>query len=161
MNREEFISELRESLNGNVSREVIEDTISYYNDYIRDAINNGASEEEVLGALGRGSFIAKTIIEANNKKETVHKTRSEDNNSEKGFHAEFNDDGTADIKYGKFKLSSWYGKVFIILAAVLLIGVIFAVIAGLFAIIINVILPIALLLVVIWIIVYVVKMIIK
>ncbi len=162
MSKEEFISELRESLEGKVSNDIIEDTVRYYNDYIRDSVNNETSEEEVLDSLGRGSFIAKTIIEANNsRKETAYEHVSEDNSNKKGFHTEFKNDGTADIKYGRFTLNSWYGKVFIILAAILVIGIVFALIAGLFALIINIILPIALLLIVIWVIVYIVKLVIK
>ena len=64
MDRESFITELRMALSGKVNPAVIEENISYYNEYITGQVRMGQTEEEVLDALGNPRLIAKSIIEA-------------------------------------------------------------------------------------------------
>lgn len=64
MDRESFITELRMALAGKVNPAVIEENISYYNEYITGQVRMGQTEEEVLDALGNPRLIAKSIIEA-------------------------------------------------------------------------------------------------
>ena len=69
MDRESFITELRMALSGKVNPAVIEENISYYNEYITGQVRMGEDEEDVLDALGNPRLIAKTIIEANKRAE--------------------------------------------------------------------------------------------
>lgn len=64
MDRESFITELRMALSGKVNPAVIEENISYYNEYITGQVRMGQTEEEMLDALGNPRLIAKSIIEA-------------------------------------------------------------------------------------------------
>ncbi len=64
MDRESFITELRMALSGKVNPAVIEENISYYNEYITGQVRMGQTEEEVLDALGNPRLIARSIIEA-------------------------------------------------------------------------------------------------
>ena len=63
MNKQEFVDRLRAALNGRIPAQKVEDTVSYYQDYINTEIRKGRSEEEVLEALGDPRLIARTIIQ--------------------------------------------------------------------------------------------------
>ncbi len=63
MTKEEFLTELRTSLTGNVSSDLINDNLNYYEDYINTEIRKGKSEEEVLDGLGSPRLLARTITE--------------------------------------------------------------------------------------------------
>lgn len=71
MDRESFITELRMALSGKVNPAVIEENISYYNEYITGQVRMGQTEEEVLDALGNPRLIAKSIIEATKHAEST------------------------------------------------------------------------------------------
>lgn len=64
MNREEFLRQFREALEGKVSERVISENITYYRDYINHQVNSGRSEGEVLRELGDPRLLAKTIEES-------------------------------------------------------------------------------------------------
>ena len=63
MNKQEFVNKLRTALNGRIPAAQVEDTVSYYQDYINTEIRKGRSEEEVLRSLGDPRLIARTIIQ--------------------------------------------------------------------------------------------------
>lgn len=62
MNRKEFLDILRQSLVGEVGNQVIEQSISFYNEYISS--QSDKSEDEVIAEIGDPRLIAKTIIES-------------------------------------------------------------------------------------------------
>ncbi len=62
MNKREFLDILRQALEGEVSPDIIEQNIRYYDEYISTHSSNG--EEAVLNELGNPRLIAKTIIES-------------------------------------------------------------------------------------------------
>lgn len=64
MNREEFLRQFREALEGKVSERIISENVTYYRNYIDQQINSGKSEEETLRALGDPRLLAKTIEES-------------------------------------------------------------------------------------------------
>ena len=108
MDRNEFVSTLRAVLTGEVPASVVEDNVRYYDSYISQEIAGGKSEREVMESLGEPRLIAKTIIDTNGSsqgRETYggSYTQSE---PEKGFHAEFNEDGGVDLKYRQFNLNT-------------------------------------------------------
>ena len=61
MNKQEFIATLRRELSGISDYEYINDTVSYYENYIESEIRKGNSEEDVLAGLGDARLIAKSI----------------------------------------------------------------------------------------------------
>ncbi len=63
MTKEEFLGELRSSLSGNVSAQVINDNLGYYENFINTEIRKGRSEEDVFEELGNPRLLAKTIID--------------------------------------------------------------------------------------------------
>ena len=64
MNRDEFLRQFREALEGKVSEQVISENAAYYRNYINSQINSGKDESEVLEALGDPRLLAKTIEES-------------------------------------------------------------------------------------------------
>lgn len=63
MTKREFITELRERLQGEVSPEEAERSIRYYEQYFDDAARDGKTERQVAEELGSPLLIAKTIID--------------------------------------------------------------------------------------------------
>ena len=68
MNKEAFIDTLRRALYGKVSDYELTDHVRYYEDYIRQEMNRGRSEQEVLEELGNPRLIARTILETSGMK---------------------------------------------------------------------------------------------
>lgn len=64
MRKAEFLQELRESLQGEVSAAVIEENVNYYDSYISQEAASGRREEDVLDEIGSPRLIAKTIIDS-------------------------------------------------------------------------------------------------
>lgn len=83
MTKQDFLDELRISLTGKVSTDIINDNIRYYEDYINAQVRQGKNEETVFKELGNPRLIAKTILEAEkqsgNEYETAGEERNEDN----------------------------------------------------------------------------------
>ena len=113
MDRNEFVSKLRAALTGEVSPAVVEDNVRYYQAYISQEIASGKSEKEVLDSLGDPRLIARTIVDtqgdASCQDGPAYGYYEKEPEEQKGFHAEFNDEGGIDIKYKKFNFNTWYG----------------------------------------------------
>ena len=63
MNKQVFLDELRQALEGNISSQSIVSNIMYYDEYFTNEIRKGRSEEEIIDELGDPRLIAKTIID--------------------------------------------------------------------------------------------------
>ena len=61
MKRSEFLSQLKEALEHDLSADELKRNIDYYDEYIREEMKKGQSEEEVVDSLGDPWAIAKTI----------------------------------------------------------------------------------------------------
>lgn len=151
MDRNEFVSTLRAVLSGEVPASVVEDNVRYYDSYISQEIAGGKSEREVMESLGEPRLIAKTIIDTNGSsqgRETYggSYTQSE---PEKGFHAEFNEDGGVDLKYRQFNLNTWYGRLLLLILVILILTVVFTIVGGILSWVLPVLLPVLL---IVWII---------
>lgn len=140
MDKTAFLSELQNALEGEVSADVLNDTMNYYNQYIANEVRAGNTEEAVLKRLGSGNVIAKTIIASEEAKarggsHDGYNTYRDDRTggNDKGLHMSMDSDGKMDINYGSFRLNSWYGKLLGLLIAILFIVLIFMLIAGLFS----------------------------
>lgn len=140
MTKTEFLAGLQEGLEGQVSSQIIRESVEYYNRYIDEAVSGGKTETQVLEELGPVRLIVKTIIDANSggrnrEEQNIHgesRTQYEKSNEKARFHADINDNGQLDLKYGRFSFNSWYGKLLLILLAVLVVALIIAVVVGFF-----------------------------
>lgn len=128
MTRQEFLQELRIALQGEVNQAAINEHIRYYEGYIVEESRKGKSEEEVIAQLGNPRLIAKTLIDTT---EQFGSAKSEEYYSEsyshkaagneRGFHADYSDADGWDVRFGKLKLNSWYGKLIMILLTIIII----------------------------------------
>ena len=64
MTKEQFMMELEQSLQGEVSAYELSDSLTYYRQYFEDEIRNGNSAEAVIRELGSPRLIARSIIDA-------------------------------------------------------------------------------------------------
>lgn len=160
MTKQEFLDELTIALQGELSSSEISENIRYYNNYILEEMSKGKSEEEVLMGLGDPRLIAKTIIETSNMRDAntdsyyYEDIRNDDGNLNrdsqeegfKGFHADFNGNNGWDIKFGRLKLNTWYGKLIMGILAVLILSLVIVIVTGILRILIPIILPLVLIL---------------
>jgi uncharacterized membrane protein len=118
MDKKEFLSILREALEGEVDSRVVEQNISFYNDYISSQANK--SEEEVIEEIGDPRLIAKTIIE----------TESSSGGQTGGgyysyYSGSYNDstdyDNRSSSQYNRVYHVKWYHMVLIALIALVLL----------------------------------------
>ena len=63
MTKDEFLYALKRALAGEVSAEVFNENMRYYEEYISSELQKGKREIEVMRSLGDPHLIAKTIIE--------------------------------------------------------------------------------------------------
>lgn len=70
MKREEFFKQLRGGMSGFPSQ-TIESTISYYDELIDDAIEDGKSEETIIESFGSGTGLFKAHTSTGNINITI------------------------------------------------------------------------------------------
>jgi uncharacterized membrane protein len=120
---------LRQSLNGEVSSDIIEQNIKYYDQYISS--RSPQEEARILEELGNPRLIAKTIIESEKAAGNKGRSYGRENNSS-GYEAE-NDVHSEQGRSNKGRMSfttnlSWRVKLTLIL--ILIIVIILVVVIG-------------------------------
>ena len=68
MEKDEFLKLLRISLSGRLPQKGIEESVSFYEDYIDIRLRSGEEKEALFSRLGDPRLIARSILEANNAK---------------------------------------------------------------------------------------------
>lgn len=134
MTKNEFLSELRIALAGEVPEGEIENNIRYYDSYIKEqaALN---TEEQVLEQLGDSRLIAKTIIETYQLSHgPLYHSKMNQSAYQDGDTMDWTED-KEDSVYGQENSSyqsygihqiKWYHKVLLgVIAALVLVAVIF------------------------------------
>lgn len=112
MNKKEFIEILRQSLVGEVTSSILEQNISFYNEYISS--HSDKSEEEIIDEIGDPRLIARTIIEteripdqgsfgSNNYNDYSNRQYYDEYDKNKGQR------NTSDRSSGAFRIK-WYHK---------------------------------------------------
>ena len=131
MNKNDYLSKLRGSLNGKVDASKVEEEINYYNDYIDSKLSNGNTFDDILSELGEPDILAKSIIMANNANASKSKTINIDNDTEE-TDSRFNMSDSFKSK-GKYILS--------IILLLLIVVLIIAIIAGAISVFLPIIVP--------------------
>lgn len=128
MTRQEFLQELQAALQGEMSQSSINGHIKYYQNYIIEEVQKGQTEEDVIRGMGNPRLIAKTLIDTSEQfGESVGEEYYSENYSHetykkgKGFHANYSETDGWDVRFGKLKLNSWYGKLLLIFLAITVI----------------------------------------
>lgn len=132
MNREEFLKQFREALEGKVPEQVIDENMRYYRTYIDNQINGGKSEYEVLCELGDPRLLAKTIEEssrfARGRQETQTNYGSGYNNTE--YYQNRQGDSKKERHYvrgGATEIPGWIVALIVLIIVVFLITAVFKV----------------------------------
>ncbi len=154
MNREEFLSRLASSLNGEVHPSVIQENLKYYDEYIRGEAAKGRSEAEVIDEIGGYRLIAKTIIEANGggDSQEAYGGQTYDQNDFYGSgensrdYQSYDNSDPVGGSFHMYDFSRGWRRFIIPVALVLIIIVVFSIIGGLFSLLSPIIGP----LIVVW-----------
>lgn len=87
MNKTEYVKTIEKALVGYVSAQELQDTVTYYRDYIDMEIRKGKTEQEVLEGLGNPRLLAKSIIAAKEQQGRIGDSdiAQEENVQHKGF----------------------------------------------------------------------------
>lgn len=127
MSKQEFIERLRMALSGKVSARLVEENVSYYEDYINSQVRMGNSEEKVLSSLGDPRLIAKSIITANEGSSTY--ATEEDNRS--GQREEYYTQKRENSSLRVVNIPRWAAVLITILIFVVIISIVGSIISAL------------------------------
>ena len=124
MNKKEFLDTLYNQLYGQMAEGAIAAHVQYYRNYIEDAVTQGRTEEEVLNELGDPRLIARTLLDTDSAASGNPQTTG--SYSEPYTDTSYNDDSSSGSKKVKSRsfhldLSTWYGKLAVILIAAVVI----------------------------------------
>lgn len=123
MNKQEFIDGLRRSLSSINDYTFVNDTISYYENYIESQIRMGKPEAEVMEELGDPRLIAKSIKATHVSEDESQQTYSQDEYEQK--HPLKNSLFSFNGK--NIQLPAWVIKGIVIIVLVLIIFLVFTV----------------------------------
>ena len=115
MTEKEFLDTLYEQLSDQIPDSKASAHTQYYQDYIRNEIRNGKKEQDVLQSLGDPRLIAKTLIDTGAEPDSRFESSQEE-----VYHS-------SQSKHRRYRLdlSTWYGKLIVILAAVAVLVLLF------------------------------------
>lgn len=134
MNRSEFLKRLREALENDLSGQVVQENVDYYNQYISDEVKSGKSEEEVLEMLGDPWMLARTVIDAPGGDKQSNGQEAEADNQRKK--EESNSERTTKISTG------WWKKVAVIGGIILIFILGFSIVTGIIRILAPILIPV-------------------
>ncbi|NLO09778.1 MAG: DUF1700 domain-containing protein [Clostridiales bacterium] len=116
MNKKEFLNILRQYLEGEVDNSILEQSVSFYNEYISSQLNK--TEEEVINEIGDPRLIAKTIIDTEN---TAHGDAGNYNSYDnRGYDYTGDNDNRSSSNNNKVYHIKWYHMVLIAIILVFL-----------------------------------------
>ena len=140
MNKTEFLQQLREALDAELSSRAVEENIRYYREYISDEERKGRTEEEILNELGDPWLIAKTIIDTGVSEGTGEYgsySASSENSDYQGYGRRTDYDGMK-----VYHLDTWWKKTLVIVGVIVIIGLIMALITGVLSLLAPVLVPV-------------------
>lgn len=143
MDRGEFLSILRESLEGFIPMDEVETNIEYYRNYFKEA---SQSDKEVIEELGDPRLIARTIIDAYkaSKGPMADYYTEQARNEYSREHSE-NYDTTEETYYRYGRKIKWYEKVIFWAVILLVLVVVFGILFTVVGIFVGYVLPVVLL----------------
>lgn len=129
MNKQEFVTVLRQNLSGLEDYDFVNDTVNYYEDYIESRMRKGESESVILAELGEPRLIAKSIKASKAEVVKVEERTLEDDRAPKtpfGFR----------FLTSFMQLPSWLMKLIVIASTVAIICLLALLIQWLFPVIV-------------------------
>lgn len=123
MNKKEFLDILYEQLIDQLPPDRASAHIQYYQSYIEEELRKGLTSDEIFQKLGDPRLIAKTLIDT--ETESVSKSQVIDEQTNRGSES-------SEIPrhhHYRLDLSTWYGKLIVILAAAVAVALLFMVLS--------------------------------
>lgn len=137
MNKQEFVDKLRMALSGKVSARLVEENVSYYEEYINAQMRQGNSEESVMASLGDPRLIARSIITANTGETTQDADyRAYNDSAEEGYYAQKRQQNSLKV----MNMPGWLMILIIILILCAIISIVGSIVSALLPIVLPVIL---------------------
>ena len=151
MTRREFIEKLKAALEQDLSPGEVQEQAAFYNDYIRDEVQKGRTEEAVTAELGDPWAIARNIIsaaeiadgETGRGRESARRFREDGGNSAAGG---FREKGERQIHISG--TPGWWQILLAVLGVLGVIVLVVAVIGGIFSLLVPILLPLIIILIV-------------
>lgn len=126
MNKKEFLDILYEQLSGQMPEGNVAAHVQYYRNYIEDAVTQGRTETEVLNELGDPRLIARTLLDTDSTASGNPQTTGSYSEpyTDNSYEYDSNDNsGSKKVTHRSFHLdlTTWYGKLAVILIAAVVI----------------------------------------
>lgn len=128
MTKNEFLEQLQRALGSRVSSSVVNENLSYYEEYIATQVRAGRSEESIIESLGDPRLLARSIADA-----------------EKRAGAELTDEADEDVyekddnlMHRSYRLPGWLILIGVLLIIILVLSLAFSVIKVLLPVIIPI-----------------------
>lgn len=133
MKKSEFLQELKEALQGEVSGRVLSENLRYYDNYISQEILAGRREEDVIEEIGSPRLIARTIIDSSEAAGDVPEQSGY--YDAQGEYGGQKNSSSAGIHY--FNLNKWYWKLLLLVLVILFMVTVIVVIGGIFSLLMR------------------------
>lgn len=130
MTKEEFLQDLKEALQGQVSSAEVEHNLSYYKEYIQEEVTKGKSEQDILEVLGTPEMIAQSIVQMSGGMKAHEKTSQD---TTRMNHADDQTRRAASSVHHSvlpFALDTWWKILILVLAVVIVCWIGFKLIKG-------------------------------
>ena len=132
MTKSDFLDKLRLALSGKVSASLVQENLTYYNEYIDAQIRMGQSEQEGMDMLGDPRLIARTIVETNGTETVEEKSYSNKTSYDETSYGVVENDTSVRT------LPGWLWKIIMVLIIICLISFVFSVVSFLLPIVLPV-----------------------
>ena len=133
MTKNDFLDKLRLALNGKVSASLVQENMTYYNEYIDAQIRMGRSEQEVMEMLGDPRLIAKTIVETNGTETVEESSYSNRTSYDEASYGVLENEPSI-----RTTIPGWLWTIIVILIIICLISFVFSVVSFLLPIVLPV-----------------------
>ena len=130
MTKNDFLDKLRLALNGKVSASLVQENMTYYNEYIDAQIRMGRSEQEVMEMLGDPRLIAKTIVETNGTETVEESSYSNRTSYDEASYGVLENEPSI-----RTTIPGWLWTIIVILIIICLISFVFSVVSFLLPIV--------------------------
>lgn len=127
MTKQEFLEQLQRALGSRVSSYVVNENVSYYEEYIATQVRAGKNESDVIAELGDPRLLARSIADADKRAGKVEGECIDE---------EITDQDEHSVK--RYNIPGWLITIGIVLLVVLVLSAVFKVVTVLLPLIIPV-----------------------
>ena len=144
MTQKDFVQQLEQALVGELSHSLVKENMDYYQQYIKDEMEKGRTEDEVVNSLGDPWAIAKSIIQAQESQDGFG-SNYRGNMEQYSWDDERSADGNPYVKVHHFGLWSWRRVLAILLAVILVVVMTGFILVSVVYILLPILIPIVIL----------------